>query len=229
MLADLFVWLLAFVFSSTCHEAAHALAAYRGGDPTAYQGGQVTLDPFPHMAREPFGMVVVPIVSFLLNHGQWMLGWASAPYDPAWGQRYPGRRALMSLAGPVANFAIALAAFGIAKLLMHQGVLELAPVGGLARVFAVVGQDGYGTLLGAVSMLLSVLLTLNVMLGVFNLLPIPPLDGASVLEGIAPSLFGPVYARFYSMPVMGLLGMVLAWQAFPMIGTPVLNFVLRQL
>ena len=72
-------WYVVFVFSVTCHEAAHAFAAMKLGDKTAYHGGQVTLDPTPHVRRSPFGMVVVPILSFLL--GGWMIGWASAPYD----------------------------------------------------------------------------------------------------------------------------------------------------
>ncbi len=56
---ELIVWYLAFVLSTTAHEAAHALAAYLGGDPTAYRAGQVSLNPVPHMRREPFGMVVM--------------------------------------------------------------------------------------------------------------------------------------------------------------------------
>ena len=54
-------WYVAFLFSLTLHEAAHALAAYKLGDPTAYHGGQVTLNPLPHMQREPFGTILVPL------------------------------------------------------------------------------------------------------------------------------------------------------------------------
>jgi len=81
-------WYLAFLFSTTLHEASHALVALKLGDDTAHRGGQVTLDPIPHIQREPVGMVVVPIVSYLL--GGWMIGWASAPYDPEWAGRNPG-------------------------------------------------------------------------------------------------------------------------------------------
>ena len=69
------IWYLVFLFSTTCHEAAHALVAKLGGDTTAAEGGQVTLNPIPHIRRSPFGMVVVPILSFLV--GGWMIGWAS--------------------------------------------------------------------------------------------------------------------------------------------------------
>ena len=72
------IWYVVFLFSTTCHEASHSLAAKLGGDLTAFHGGQVTLNPVPHVRREPFGMVLVPLLSFVL--GGWMIGWASAPY-----------------------------------------------------------------------------------------------------------------------------------------------------
>src|SRR5277367_4321057 len=68
------LWYAVFLFSTTCHEAAHALAAKLGGDRTAFYGGQVTIDPVPHIRREPFGMVLVPVLSYLF--GRWMMGWA---------------------------------------------------------------------------------------------------------------------------------------------------------
>ena len=102
------IWYIVFLFSTTCHEAAHALVAKLGGDTTAAEGGQVTLNPIPHIRRSPFGMVVVPILSFLL--GGWMIGWASAPFNPAWQRQYPRRSAWMALAGPAANFSLMLLA-----------------------------------------------------------------------------------------------------------------------
>ena len=76
------VYYIVFLFSTTLHEAAHAWAAKLGGDLTAYHGGQVSLDPTPHIRREPFGMVVLPILSTLVSG--WPFGFASAPYDPQW-------------------------------------------------------------------------------------------------------------------------------------------------
>ena len=69
------LWYVVFLFSATCHEAAHAFAAWRLGDPTAYNSGQVTLNPLPHIQREPFGTVVVPILSYLWMG--WAVGWAA--------------------------------------------------------------------------------------------------------------------------------------------------------
>ena len=108
---DAITYFVVFLFSTTLHEAAHAWAALRGGDLTAYHGGQVSLDPRPHIKREPFGMVVLPLVSALATG--WPMGYASAPYDPDWARRYPRRAALMALAGPGANLLLViLAALG---------------------------------------------------------------------------------------------------------------------
>src|SRR5580704_10146729 len=102
------IWYIVFLFSTTCHEAAHALVAKLGGDLTAAEGGQVTLNPIPHIRRSPYGMVVIPILSFAL--GGWMVGWASAPFDPNWERSHPHRAARMALGGPAANFTIMLVA-----------------------------------------------------------------------------------------------------------------------
>src|ERR1017187_7046766 len=104
-----FLSYVVFLFSTTCHEAAHALVAKRGGDSTAALGGQISLNPIPHIRRSPFGMVVMPLVGFFLAGG-YMIGWASAPYDPLWERRYPKRAAWMALAGPAANFTLMLLA-----------------------------------------------------------------------------------------------------------------------
>jgi Zn-dependent protease len=91
------IWVVAFLFSTTVHEAMHALVAWKGGDPTAYHGGQVSLSPIPHIKREPIGMLVVPLITtFTMG---WTMGWASAPYDPVWAERHPRRAALMAAAG----------------------------------------------------------------------------------------------------------------------------------
>src|SRR6267378_8641055 len=89
-----FLEYVVFLFSTTCHEAAHSLVAKWGGDLTAAEGDQVTLNPIPHIRRSPVGMVVIPILSFLL--GGWMIGWASAPFDPNWQRQYPRRSAWMA-------------------------------------------------------------------------------------------------------------------------------------
>src|SRR5580693_6508934 len=160
---------LVFLFSTTCHEAAHALAAKFGGDLTAFEGGQVTLNPVPHIKREPFGMVVVPLLGLLL--GGMMMGWASAPYDPAWQRRYPKRAGWMSLAGPAANFSLMLLAAGLIHLGIAMGVFQ-APHSIDFSTFVEATQPGVWE---GLAKLVSIFFSLNMLLGTFNLLPVPPL------------------------------------------------------
>src|SRR5947209_18881554 len=101
----------------------HALAALRGGDRTAYLGGQVSLSPIPHIRREPIGMLGVPLLTAFTNG--WAVGWASAPFDPVWAARYPRRAALMAAAGPLANLALALATLAAIKLGLASGVFDV--------------------------------------------------------------------------------------------------------
>ena len=157
-----FIWYIAFLFSTTCHEAAHALVAKLGGDETAAQGGQVSLNPIPHMQREPFGMILIPLLSYFINHS--MIGWASAPFDPAWERRYPRRAGWMALAGPAANFT-----------LMILAVIGLR----VGSHFEWFGRDAITGRPDFASVTLLVFFSLNLLLGTFNLLPVPPLDGST--------------------------------------------------
>jgi Zn-dependent protease len=157
-----FIWYVVFLFSTTCHEAAHAWVASRGGDETAAKGGQVTLNPLPHIRREPFGMVVVPLLSYFIN--QSMIGWASAPYDPQWERQHPRRAGWMALAGPAANFSLMLLAVIGLRVGMSTGWLHPDPeTGGQSIAFVT----------------LVIFFSLNLLLGTFNLLPVPPLDGST--------------------------------------------------
>src|SRR5208337_2064382 len=150
-----FIYYVVFLFSTTCHEAAHALTAKLGGDNTAEISGQVSLNPIPHIRRSPYGMVVFPLLSFFLLNGG-MIGFASAPYDPNWARRHPHRSALMALAGPATNF-----------ILMLLGALGLR-VGVAFHLFAPNTSGGPGVAV----VFLFVLFSLNLLLGVFNLLPV---------------------------------------------------------
>src|SRR5580704_1993760 len=120
LLAFGFLEYVVFLLSTTCHEASHALVAKLGGDSTAFEGGQVSLNPIPHMRRELFGMVILPLIGILTGTG--LIGYASAPYDPAWSIRYPKRSGLMSLAGPGANFALAIIAGSLMRIGLIAGV-----------------------------------------------------------------------------------------------------------
>lgn len=221
-LPEMVAWFIVFIFSTTCHEAAHALVAWRGGDSTAYEGGQVSLDPIPHIRREPIGMLIVPIMTYLSGNG--MLGWASAPYDAAWGRRFPLRQAFMSLAGPSANLLLALLAFTALKILMFTGVMVPPEQLSMSRMVDV-AQGTAASPMGALAMTLSILLTLNVLLGFFNLLPVPPLDGSGVLAGLFPKRVQHWMDRMQSQPAAGIVGLLVAWQVFNLISEPLLLVV----
>lgn len=219
--AEFLIWYLVFVFSTSCHEAAHAWVAKRGGDDTAYAHGHVTLDPFPHIRREPIGMVFVPLLTFF-QFG-WMMGWASVPYDAHWGARHPKRHAVMSLAGPATNFLLAGLSLLAIRALAGADVFHLS--GGGTQVGLVVLPEGYefNSALGAVALALSAMLRLNVILGLYNLIPLPPLDGAAVVEGFGPSAIRRFFDVVRSNPLYQLLGLLISWRIFPYIAVPAQN------
>jgi Zn-dependent protease len=201
------IWYIVFLFSTTCHEGAHALVGKIGGDPTAFLGGQVSLNPWPHIRREPFGTVVVPIVSYLVAH--WMIGWASAPYDPLWQQRHPRRAAWMALAGPAANFSLMLVAAIAIRVGVHYGVFQPPLSANFTHVTDAVGSGAAGF----AATFLSILFVLNLVLGTFNLLPVPPLDGQNVITLV---MTDEMALRFlgWTRQGFGFIGLVVAWYAF---------------
>jgi Zn-dependent protease len=216
-------WFVVFLFSTTLHEASHAFAAYRLGDPTAYHGGQVTLNPLPHVKRSPIGMVVVPLVTFFTQG--WMMGWASAPFDPLWARRYPGRAAVMALAGPAANLLLVL----VAGLAVRGGI-----AGGVFRApdgadFAHVTVATSGGLAAGTVVPLSLLFSLNLLLCLFNLLPIPPLDGSAVVPALLSPSAAATWAALQSQPFMPLIGLLVAWRVFPPLYHPLQALALNLL
>ena len=213
-----FIQYVVFLLSTTCHEAAHALAAKLGGDMTAFEGGQVTLNPLPHIKREPFGMVVMPLLGITMGSG--LIGWASAPYDPHWAQRHPKRSAWMSLAGPAANFSIAL----LAALLMRVGLaVGVFAAGAVSPNHIVSAASGDGVMEG-VATLLSIFLSLNILLGCFNLLPVPPLDGWGALPLLLPdSMAGKLQEFQMRMRSFAFIGLLLGWRLIDYIYYPALR------
>lgn len=216
MLAFGLAWYVVFLFSLTVHEAAHAWVAHLLGDSTAYEGGQVTLNPWPHMRREIFGTVIIPILSFA--YAGWMMGWASAPYDPLWAQRHPKRAAWMALAGPVSNLLlVVLSAIGI-RLGMMAGYLQ-APTSfrSLAEVVTATEPgvwEGVATVLG-------ISFFLNLLLFAFNLIPLPPLDGSAILPLVLPQQVAERYREMMREPMWSFLGLLLAWRLFGSVFEPI--------
>jgi Zn-dependent protease len=222
-LLALALWYPVLLFSLTIHEAAHGWVAARGGDPTAYLGGHVTLDPRPHIRREPFGTVVVPLLSFAA--AGWMIGWASTPIDPRWAALHPRRAAWMALAGPAANACVAVAAAMAIRAGLAAGVFD-AP---LRIGFDQVAVSGLGGAWSTVAMLVSIAFTLNLLLFVFNLLPAPPLDGASAIGLLLPERVAMRVREAFAQPTFAIFGLLLAWLAIDWVFPPVHGVAIRLL
>ncbi|HEX5051088.1 MAG TPA: site-2 protease family protein [Planctomycetota bacterium] len=180
------------IISLTVHEAAHALFALWGGDRTAYYAGQVTLNPIPHMRREPFGMIVLPLISIYMSHGSMCFGFAHAPIDAIWAYHHPKKAALMSAAGPLANVLLATIAFAVLWFVGRPDSGTAATVRSIAGVF----------------------LLLNLLLAVFNFIPLPPLDGAGIVSGLYPPARG-LYDAIQRIPYSFIVIFVLLMQVMP--------------
>ena len=210
------VFYFVFLFSTTLHEAAHAWVALRGGDPTAYHGGQVSINPLPHMRREPFGMVILPLLSVFLSG--WPMGFASAPYDPMWARRYPKRAALMSLAGPAANLALVLVATLLLRLGLGAGRFDFS--GASAAHLVQASAPGWQS----AAFVLSVLFTMNLILFVLNIMPVPPLDGSGALPLVVGRDYTARVQELFAQPMVAMMGMLIVWRAFGRIFWPVFQF-----
>lgn len=221
VLATLPLWFAIFLFSTTCHEAAHAWVARLGGDFTAHAGGQVSLDPIPHVRRHPLGMIVFPLVSFLMNGGSWMIGWASAPYDGLWAQRHPKRAAYMSAAGPAANLLLVVVAVIGIRVGVAAGTFAAPSYPSTDTIVTLAdGSTNLGTLA------LSVLFTLNLLLFTFNLLPVPPLDGSGAIGLLLPDDLARKWSELFEEPMFMIVGLVVAWQVFGQIWGPIFGTAL---
>jgi Zn-dependent protease len=215
-IGDALLYFAVFLFSTTLHEAAHAWAALRGGDPTAYKGGQVSLDPLPHIRREPFGMVVLPLAGALLTG--FPFGYASAPFDPDWARRHPERAAWMALAGPAANMLLVI----IAALLIRIGAIAGVFYAPDSVSFGVVAASESGEVWSMAASLLGVMFSMNLLLAAFNLLPFPPLDGSAALPLLLSRRISARYQELmWSTPMIGLLGILVAWKLFDYIFHPI--------
>lgn len=211
LIPQLVIYMVVLLLAISAHEAAHAWMSYKFGDDTARLLGRITLNPVAH--TDPIGTLLIPIVGFVLGAmggGRLpLIGWGKpTPVNPLRWRQKDLANVMVSLAGILANLLIATIAFVIIKILLVTGTIYSIPEG----------------LREPVALFLEFLLTMNVSLAVFNLLPFPPLDGSKILETFLPSSMQPILEVFerYSFLIL----MVLMYMGFfRAIIRPVLNFV----
>ena len=198
-MVEIFYQLVVFLFAISVHESAHAWTASRCGDPTARMLGRVSLNPIRHI--DLIGTVVLPLVAAI--SGVPVLGWAKpTPVDPRNFRNPVLDDILTSVAGPVSNFIVATGA-----LLLLGGVSLSSPAGHELVIGLRLGFRGGGSdsALAPVAVLLYEMMLINIVLAVFNLIPVPPLDGSHVLRHFLPDPVRMVYDR---IGIIGLLALV---------------------
>ncbi len=186
----LLILLPVLLFSVVVHEYAHGWMALRQGDSTALAAGRLTLNPIAHL--DLFGSILFPLVLWASNAG-FLFGWAKpVPVNPANYRNYVRGDVLVSIAGIAANLILAAISVLVFVLAVHAGRI----VPGAAGIMDVVQQAaGYGILI-------------NLVLAVFNLIPIPPLDGSHVVYHLLPPRLGARYrevGRFGMLVLLALL------------------------
>lgn len=182
----------ALLFAMVAHEYAHGYAAYRYGDPTAYQLGRLTWNPVKHI--DPFMTVLLPLMMFFMSGGRMLFGGAKpVPVNPRNYRKYKEGDIVVSLAGVTANLLIAIASVPVIIVLGMLGQALPAVLKPLAilQLMFVIG------------------ISVNLTLMMFNLLPIPPLDGSHVMKYLLPPAWSLSYQRIGGVGI--LLIMAILW------------------
>src|SRR2546423_3745053 len=212
--ADIVFQVLVFLCAISVHESAHAWVADRCGDPTAKMLGRITLNPIKHI--DPVGTFLLPLIGIFSGYG--IFGWAKpCPVTPE-NFRDPVRGDILtSVAGPLSNFLLVTFAL--------SGLVIAAFISPTAR--QLITGEGPGADLSSpwvpVTTLLYLGVRLNVLLGIFNLIPVPPLDGSHVLRHFLPDSLRNIYDQ------IGMVGLVLLFlfggRYVWVLVSPVLNYV----
>lgn len=222
-IGDLIFYFIAFILSLSVHESAHAVTSYWFGDDTARLQGRISLNPMAHI--DPFGTILIPLMGFLQGFPP-LIGWAK-PVDvnPLRWRNKDMANITVSAAGPISNLLLALVTFIVMKAMLLSGMVIPGMTGPFTIIQPVSGQPDWMTPLCT---FLSLMLLLNVALAVFNLIPIPPLDGSHVLETLLPESFRDIYDQLRPYSWIILLGLL--WLGvFGFIMSPVRIFVIRLL
>lgn len=200
---------LVVLFALSVHESAHAWMAERFGDPTGRIQGRITLNPIAHI--DPIGTIIFPVI--LAFAGAPVFGWAKPVMVNPYNLRNPKKDGIyIAAAGPVSNLILAFSGIVVFLILKHSGIISLSYA----------GSKG----VEAIIILLFNLILINIFLAIFNLLPIPPLDGSRILEGV---LEGEALRTFKKIEPYGfvILIAVIYLNIFNIIARPVINLVMK--
>src|SRR5882762_1083220 len=197
--------LIVFLFAISFHESAHAWMANRCGDPTARMLGRISLNPIKHI--DPVGTVVLPLFAMLT--GIPVLGWAKpTPVDPRNFRNQVRDDILTAIVGPISNFVVAGGALVVLLLIALTSQVGSAIVNIIPDVYPnrlEVLARMTNSLLMPTSLLLYDLMVINILLAVFNLIPVPPLDGSHVLRHFLPA---PMLRAYDTVGWLGLIALV---------------------
>lgn len=182
------VWVLPVLFAITVHEVAHGWVAYKFGDRTAYQLGRLTLNPIKHI--DPIGTIAVPLILLLTKTG-FIFGWAKPVPVISRNLKNPKRAmAYIAAAGPLSNLIMALGWAAVMKL----GVLLYNNQIAVGEALFYMGDAG---------------IIVNLILGILNIIPIPPLDGSRVVSSFLPARADMLYSRLEPFGFFILIGLLL--------------------
>ena len=225
-IGDLIFYFIAFILSLSVHESAHALTSYWFGDDTGRLQGRISLNPMAHI--DPIGTILIPLMGFLsVTQGlPPMIGWAKpVETNPLRWRNKDLANISVSAAGPISNFLLAFAILVAMKIMILSGMVAPGYIEPFTYIQPAPGQPDWVL---PVCTFLSLMLILNVALAVFNLIPIPPLDGSHVLETLLPDSLKDVYDQIRPYSWIILLGLL--WLGvFGFILGPVRRFVIVNL
>ena len=212
--------LIGLLIGVVLHEYMHGRTADRLGDHTARTAGRLTLNPVPHI--DPIGTVLLPIGLALLSRGQFTFGYAKpVPVNPFFFKKPRRGMVEVALAGPLTNFAVAIVVIGVGVALRFALHMQFEKVNN--TLVLVKGSRGSADLL----LLLSAIAVINVFLGGFNLIPVPPLDGSHVLEYFLSPNAQEAYDRFarYGFILVFIMVFFLGGEIFSPISNGISNII----